>query len=59
MFIVDKHFFYTEIHFEKEQFENLVVFLPIFVADTKVIYGYDFVAPLRTWKKKLLTLKKN
>ena len=24
----------------------LVVFPPIFVADTKVIYGYNFVAPL-------------
>ena len=24
----------------------LVVFLPIFVADTKTIYGYNFVAPL-------------
>ena len=25
----------------------LVVFLPIFVADTKLIYGYYFVVPLR------------
>ena len=25
----------------------LVVFLPIFVVDTKIIFGYDFVAPLR------------
>ena len=24
----------------------LVVFSPIFVADTKIIYGYNFVAPL-------------
>ena len=24
----------------------MVVFSPIFVADTKIIYGYDFVAPL-------------
>ena len=24
----------------------LVVFPPIFVADTKIIYGYNFVAPL-------------
>ena len=24
----------------------LVVFLPIFVADTKIIFRYDFVAPL-------------
>ena len=26
----------------------LVVFSPIFVADTKTIYGYNFVAPLKT-----------
>ena len=26
----------------------LVRFSPIFVADTKVIVGYDFVAPLKT-----------
>ena len=25
----------------------LVVFPPIFAADTKIIYGYNFVAPLR------------
>ena len=25
----------------------MVVFPPIFVADTKIIYGYDFVAPLK------------
>ena len=25
----------------------LVVFPPIFVADTKLIYGYNFVAPLK------------
>ena len=25
----------------------LVVFLPIFSADKKIIYGYNFVAPLR------------
>ena len=25
----------------------LVVFPPIFVADTKIIYGYNFVAPLK------------
>ena len=25
----------------------LVVFLPIFVADTKIIFGYDFVGPLK------------
>ena len=26
----------------------LVVFPPIFVADIKIIYGYNFVAPLNT-----------
>ena len=25
----------------------LFVFPPIFVADTKIIYGYNFVAPLK------------
>ena len=29
----------------------LVVFLLIFVADTKLIYGYNFVAPLITQTK--------
>ena len=32
----------------------LVVFPPIFVADIKIIYGYNFVAPL-TWQ----TIKTN
>ena len=27
----------------------LVVFPPIYVADKKIIYGYNFVAPLRFW----------
>ena len=27
----------------------LVVFPPIFVADTKIIHGYNFVAPLITY----------
>ena len=27
----------------------LVVFPPIFVADTKIIYGYNFVAPLKLY----------
>ena len=25
----------------------LVMFLPIFVVDTKLIYGYNFIAPLK------------
>ena len=32
----------------------LVVFLPIFVADTKIISVYKFVAPLEARKLKLL-----
>ena len=33
----------------KEQFKVLVKFLPIFVADTKIIFDYNFVAPLITF----------
>ena len=29
----------------------LVVFSPIFVADTKIVFGYDFVAPLNISRK--------
>ena len=28
----------------------LVVFPTIFVSDTKIIYGYNFVAPLRNYR---------
>ena len=31
----------------KNKFKILVLYLPIFVADTKIIFGYDFVAPLK------------
>ena len=31
---------------ENSSFEMLVVFLPIFVADTKMTFVYNFVAPL-------------
>ena len=31
------------------QFRMLVLFLPIFVVDTKIIFRYDFVAPLMTF----------
>ena len=34
------------IWLEKLQFKMLVVFLLIFVVDTKIILRYDFVAPL-------------
>ena len=35
----------------------LVVFPPIFVADTKVIYGYNFVAPLKYLKIFLIPIR--
>ena len=34
----------------------LVVFSPIFVADTKIIFRYDFVAPLRAPTLKIIWL---
>ena len=34
----------------------LVVFSPIFVADTKIIFRYDFVAPLRATTLKIIWL---
>ena len=34
----------------------LVVFSPIFVADTKIILRYDFVAPLRATTLKIIWL---
>ena len=35
----------------------LVLFPPIFVADTKVIYGYNFVAPLKYLKIFLIPIR--
>ena len=35
-----------EIYHKEQQFKMLVLLSPIFVADTKTIFGYDFVAPL-------------
>ena len=32
---------------KKKQFRFLVVFPSIFVTDTKIIYGYNFVVPLK------------
>ena len=32
--------------FEKYQYRILIVFPPIFVAKTKIMYGYNFVVPL-------------
>ena len=39
---------------EKQQFKVFVVFSPIFVADTKIIFGYNLVAPLKTKIYKLV-----
>ena len=44
------------IYFEKYQFEMLVVFSPIFVANTEIIVGYNFRACL---KLKLVYLNNN
>ena len=50
-------FLYVDIWFDvakckfivkNSSFKTLVVFLPIFVADTKITFVYNFVAPLRT-----------
>ena len=30
----------------KKEVKNVIVFSPIFVADTKITFGYNFVAPL-------------
>ena len=35
------------MYHEKQQFKMLVVLSPIFVADTKMIFGYNFVASLK------------
>ena len=45
------------IYFQEEQFRMLIGFLPIFVTDTKIIYGYNFVAPLKACTKKTKTSK--
>ena len=37
----------VKIYHDKWQLKMLVVFLPIFVADTKINFGYSFVATLR------------
>ena len=34
------------LFFEKQQFKMLGVLSPIFMADIKIIYGYNFLAPL-------------
>ena len=35
-----------EFSFKNSSLKTLAVFLPIFVADTKIIFHYNFVAPL-------------
>ena len=42
-------FIWTKSNFlnvEKKKFKTLAVFLAIFVANTKIVFHYDFVAPL-------------
>ena len=38
-----------EIYYEIRQFKMLLAFSPIFVANTKMIFGYNFVAPLKAF----------
>ena len=56
-------FLYVDIWFEvmkwkfivtNNSFEMLVVFLPIFVADTKITFVYNFVAPLSLSKERCI-----
>ena len=42
---------------KKSSFKMLVVLSSIFVADTKVTFAYDFVAPLKKVKNVLQMLK--
>ena len=51
-------YFSSEYSLEKQQFKMLVVFLPILVADTKIIF-YDFVAPLIIHSKRTLCCSKH
>ena len=37
-----------QVYHEEQQFKMLVVFLTIFVANTKITFDYNFVAPLKT-----------
>ena len=49
----------VQIYREKQRFKMLVVLSPIFVADTKIIFGYDFVARLtQVFVKFFFTKKK-
>ena len=48
----------VQIYREKQRFKMLVVLSPIFVADTKIIFGYDFVARLTQEFVKFLFTKK-
>ena len=38
-----------EIYYEIRQFKMLLALSPTFVADTKMIFGYNFVAPLKAF----------
>ena len=37
---------YVDVQFDVPKFEMLVMFLPNFLANTKIIFRYDFGAPL-------------
>ena len=39
---------YQKVNLFWKQFRIMVLFPPIFLADTKIIHGYNFVAPLNT-----------
>ena len=41
----------SEFSFKNSSLKTLIVFSAIFVADTKIIFRYDFVAPLRSFGK--------
>ena len=38
----------VRLFWKEKKFKMLIVFLPSFMADTKIIFGFNFVAPLRT-----------
>ena len=44
---------------KKSSFKMLVVFAPIFVADTKITFVYNFVAPLKNFSSDLTYYRRN
>ena len=49
------------IYFKKEQFKMLITFFPFFLADTKIIFCYNFVALVnnfyKLWKMQLCDIR--